>query len=67
VLKEEDHCRKPCEDFEELIIPTLVSTNHDYAQDFSIFPFEFEDNIDDVFPPNNGDDKKTYALEQPKG
>jgi hypothetical protein len=66
VPREEDHCEEPYENFEEPIIPSLVSTNLDYSQDFSIFPFAYEDSIDDVFPPKNEDDKKNYALVQPK-
>jgi hypothetical protein len=36
--------------------------NLDYSQDFAIFPFAFEDSIDDSFPPKNDDDKNMIEL-----
>jgi len=62
MLREEYHCRKPYEDVEKPIIPSLVSANLDYSQDFAILPFA----IDDVFTPKNEDDRQAYAMVQPK-
>jgi hypothetical protein len=57
---------KAFKDIKEPIILAFVPINLDYFQDFVIFPFSSKDTIDDVFPPKNKDDNKSYSLVQPK-